>query len=1213
MNKYVNYHKHSWYSNPITPDSAVSPLDYVNRIKELGHTVLSSVEHGSQLGYIEYYDLAQEYNLKYLFGVEAYFVKNRLADENGERDNTNSHLVLLAKNENGRKGINRILSQANIDGFYYRPRIDIELIHSLPRDDIWVTSGCIAGLFRYHDGDNLALALHNYFGNNFFLEVQSHHVDKQVELNKRLINLSNRYGIPIIAGVDSHYIYPNQAIDRDDFLLSRGVKYEDEEDWFMDYPDYDTLYQRFDEQGVLTSAQIEEAISNTNVFEVVEEYDSPIFKRDMKLPTIYPDMSQDDKDALLTATAFEAWEREKINVPQERWDEYVEEIKKELQVIIDTGMSDYFLLNHEVVKKAVANGGMITLTGRGSSVSYMLSKLLGFSTVDRINAEVKLFPERFMTRERILQAGSLPDLDMNLGNPEVFAQAQKDLLGEDHSYPMIAYGTAQPKASWKMYARAKGLDFQVANKVSSDIEKYERALASANDDDERQSIKPLDYIEQKYHSMYQESEKYQGTITDAKVAPCGYLIYDRPISEEIGLIKLKDSLCTVMDGRWGEAYNFLKNDLLKVSVVELIYNTYKRIGIEPHTLPELIRLCDGNDKVWDVYHNAWTMGINQLEQPYTSGMVASYKPTNISELSAFVAAVRPGFKSYYKRFEAREPFEFGVPSLDNLIQTEQFKYSYMLYQENAMQVMQYAGIPISETYEVVKNIAKKRAEKVYKYKDIFTDGMTKRLIEDEKIGKKEAEKIAHDTWQVIEDSAFYSFNACFDGNTIIDTPNGDMTINDLYHKQDDNTFVYSVFPNGTIKENKVEAVLISGIQETYRVTTMKGGELKCTINHRFPTVEGDKPLSEIKVNDVVFFCPTGHSRELSMDIIRSIKPTGKSVLVYDIVMASPAHNVIVGGGVVASNSHAYSVAGDSLYGAYLKSHYPLEFYETLMRQCEQDGDKDRLALVKNEARRAYKIKFPPLRFGQDNRSIVGDKDKWEITSSLRSIKGFGSNVGDDMWDLSQRKYKDFLEFLVHAEEQGKLYSYIEKLISIQFFEEFGGNQKLLDIYNEFTSGKNRYKRTHTDATKEKRFIELKKIWDELEDRDIPVLDQLKIDFETTGAIQARYNIPVDYLYAMEVDDKYAPRVETYCLKTGTVNSIKIRKNVFANKPFKSGDIIKLDLSQRSNGSLLYFKKEPRRRFENGTFVDDPSEFDWWANKYDIIDPNEFMKIIAKNQ
>ena len=158
-----------------------------------------------------------------------------------------------------------------------------------------------------------------------------------------------------------------------------------------------------------------------------------------------------------------------------------------------------------------------------------------------------------------------------------------------------------------------------------------------------------------------------------------------------------------------------------------------------------------------------------------------------------------------------------------------------------------------------------------------------------------------------------------------------------------------------------------------------------------------------------------------------------------------------------------------------------------------------------------------------------------------------------------------------------------------------------------------YKRTHTDATKEKRFIELKKIWDELEDRDIPVLDQLKIDFETTGAIQARYNIPVDYLYAMEVDDKYAPRVETYCLKTGTVNSIKIRKNVFANKPFKSGDIIKLDLSQRSNGSLLYFKKEPRRRFENGTFVDDPSEFDWWANKYDIIDPNEFMKIIAKNQ
>ena len=240
-------------------------------------------------------------------------------------------------------------------------------------------------------------------------------------------------------------------------------------------------------------------------------------------------------------------------------------------------------------------------------------------------------------------------------------------------------------------------------------------------------------------------------------------------------------------------------------------------------------------------------------------------------------------------------------------------------------------------------------------------------------------------------------------------------------------------------------------------------------------------------------------------------------------------------------------------------------------------------------------------------------DEWGITSSLKSIKGFGSNVGDDMWELSQREYSDFLEFLVYAEEQGKLYSYIEKLISIQFFERFGGNQKLLDMYNEFTGGKNRYKRTHADTTKEKRLIELRKIWNELENNNIPVLDQLKIDFETTGAIQARYNIPVDYLYAMEVDTKFAPRIETYCLATGTVNSIKIRKSVFANKPFKAGDIIKLDLSQRRNGSLLYFKKEPRRRFENGKFVDDKSEFDWWANKYDIVSPDEFMEIISKIQ
>lgn len=1068
MENYVNYHKHTHYSNIITPDSAVTPFDYAKRVVELGQTVLSGLEHGYQGNYIETYELAKENGLKFLFGTEAYIVKDRTIVVDDKKDATNSHIVLLAKNELGRKGINRILSQASIDGFYYKPRIDLELLFTLDKNSVWVTSACIAGLWKYDDYERIFLDIYSHFGNNFFLEVQNHDIKRQAELNKRIINLSNRHGINIIAGMDSHYIYSQQAQERDDFLASRNIEYEDEVGWNMDFPSYEEAFIRFQKQGALTDAQIKEALDNTMVFEQVEEYQSRIFNKDIKLPTLYPEKQQEEKNQIFIDLVNEKWQIEKENVLRTKWNKYEKEIKTEVDTVIETGMADYFLLDYEIIKKGIADGGHITLTSRGSAPSYYISKLLGFTTIDRISAEVKLFPERFITKERILEAGTLPDIDFNLGNPEIFAQAQKDILGNDNSYPMIAYGTARPKASWKIYARAKGIDFDMANDISKDIDRYEMALKHAETEEEREEIDVLDYINPKFIELYKESQIYKGIISDAKIAPCGYLIYDEPISEEIGLIKLKENICTVMDGSWAEKYSFLKNDLLKVSVVELIYRIYKRICIKPHSLPELIKLCDGNNKVWEVYKNGWTMGINQLEQDATRGRVAKYAPKNISELSAFIAAIRPGFKSYYSRFESREPFEYGIKTLDELIQTEQFPYSYMLYQENAMQVLAYSGIRIAETYEIIKNIAKKRAEKVYKYKDRFIDGMKNRLMKKESLDEITSAKVAQNTWQVIEDSAHYSFNS----------------------------------------------------------------------------------------------------------------------------------------------SHAYSVAGDSLYGAYLKSHYPLEFYETLLTICEEDGDKDRLAKAKEEAKHAYKISFPPYRFGQDNRNIVLDKDNWAITSSLKSIKSFGKKVGEDMYDLSQLKFDSFFDLLIYAENNGILYSHFEKLIYIQYFDNFGGNKKLYKFYKEFTEGKNRYSNKHTDKTKEKRIVALKEYWDSLQDENFDLSVQLSLESDILGNIQAQYDIPKDYLYVMAVDLQYAPRATVYCLANGKINSIKIRKKVFDENVFYGGEVIKLNLSKRSDGRLLYFIKEPRRKYVgDGKYEDDLEDFDWWAYKYDIIPPDNFNDIV----
>lgn len=1050
---YQNYHRHSFYSNILVPDVVVSNEDFAIRAKELGHTILSGIEHGHQGRYIESYELAKKYDLKFLFGTEAYIVKNRL-----EKDATNSHIILLAKNENGRRNINRILSQANMDGYYYRPRIDLELLYSLPANDVWATSACIGGLWKYDDADELFISIHNHFKNNFFLEVQDHFTESQKQLNSRIINLANKNNMSLIFGSDSHYIYPEQFKDRDDYLLSKHIVYEDEVGWYIDYADDETVYQRFIEQDVLTKAQINEAMQNTNILLDVEEYDSPIFTKDIKLPTLYPENSQEEKNEILEKIIWNQWQEEKNNVSKENWKQYEKEIKKELSVIIETNMADYFLLDYEVVKKGKELGGHITMTGRGSAPSFYLSKLLGFTTIDRISASVKLFPERFVTKERILEAGSLPDVDFNLGNPEVFAQAQNEVLGNDHSYPMIAYGTLRPKAAWKLYARAVNIDFDIANMVSGQIDNYENDLKHS-DEEEKDTINILDYIDKEYHQTYLDSEKYLGIVSDGKIHPCGFLLYNGNISEEIGLLKVKNNLCCVMDGHWAEDYKLLKNDLLKVSVVELIYRVYDRIGIQPHSLPELIKLCENDPKVWQIYKNAWTMGINQVEQTSTSGRVAKYSPQNISELSAFVAAVRPGFQSNYKQFENREPFSYGIPSFDNQIQTEEFPQSYLIYQENAMQVMAYAGIPISQTYEIIKNIAKKRVEKVLKYKNQFIKGMTKKVIQEENKTEEEAKNIADMTWQVIEDSSHYSFNA----------------------------------------------------------------------------------------------------------------------------------------------AHAYSVAGDSLYGAYLKSHYPLEFYEVFLQLMEQDGDKDRLNQGKEEATRAFHINFPPYRFGQDNRTIRIIENSNEITSSLSSIKGFNSSIGENMYILGKRQYENFIDFLIDAEESEIFSSKISELIKINYFDKFGNNKKLHKMFDEFTKGKSRYSKKHTEKTKSKRIAELKEMWKGIPDQRFSLYEQLGYEKEILGYIQAIYpKIDKKYLYVLKLDEKFAPRIQAYCLNNGHQASLKIQKKTFENNCFLGGDIL----------YVKNFKQKPSVAFVNGKYVESETETTWWIDSYSIINQDKFDSIIA---
>ena len=1083
-----NYHRHTSYSNIYIADSAAVNEDYAKRAVELGHKVICSLEHGWAGYYFEAYELAKKYDLKFIFGCEAYWVKNRL-----EKDRTNGHIVLLAKNENGRRAINRIMSTANEDGYYFRPRIDLELLLTLPADDVMITTACIA-FWHYDDIEDILVQLHNHFKKNLFLEIQYHNTEPQIKLNKRILALSEKYGIEMIVGMDSHYIYPDQSKERDYILAAKNVHYDDEEGWFMDYPDDETTMNRFLKQGVLTKNQIQKAMDNTDLLLEFEGYDTlpngepnRIFSKDIKLPSLYdgqhtidgvllPKLDQEQRNkeySKLISKLFKAYVKD---VDESQYEEYFDGVKNEVQVIKDTNMSDYFLIDYYMVKRALEKGGVLTDSGRGSSVGYFTNTLLGFSKVDRFQSPIKLYPERFISKSRILETKSLPDIDLNWGTPDIAAEAQEEILGKDHAYPMIAFGTCKKKSAFKLYARSQNMDFDLANTISGQIEKYDDALKYA-DDDEKDEIDIYDYVDEEYHSYIDASKKYQGIIMDKKKAPCAYLLYDGSIREEIGLIKCKSEttkkeyMTAVIDGAIAENYKFLKNDILKVDVVLLIDLIYKRIGLKHHTVNELMELVKNDQAVWDIYANGYTMGVNQVEKASTTRKSMKYKPRNVSELSAFIAAIRPAFKSMYSKLENREDFSYGIPAFDKILQTEELPQSFILYQEQTMNTLNYAGFPIDECYGIIKAIAKKHPEKVKPLKERFITGFKDKIMQDDGIPADKAEEDSARVWQIISDSCGYGFNS----------------------------------------------------------------------------------------------------------------------------------------------AHAYCMALDSLYNAYLKAHYPYEFYEVLLQIYSDKGKKDKVAELKQEMSKAFGIKEGEYKFGLDNRKFKADPDNQTIYPSLLSIKGLSQGCANDLYAMGQKKYENFYELWKDMKKKKNLNSgKVNTLIEIGYFDDFGTIGKIkrfIDILDQLYDRSQFSKsnppveflpiiRKYSEETdKQYRKFDydaaLTEIWETLDDIDIPFNERLKYELQNIGYVKTLVpDMSPDYAFVQEYECKYKnPKLTLYRLCDGTTEVVKVRRKKYDEAPINIGDIIKtIECSEEGRWS----------KDQNGDWQQDNSDKESILKKWSFV-------------
>ena len=1022
--RYNNYHKHTSYSNIKSLDVVTKPIEYIERAIELDgrNAIYFSTEHGYQGNIYESYSLCKEKNVKLIVGVEAYYVENR-----HEKDKSNYHLVIIAKNKDGYYELNDLLTESNLTGLYYKPRIDDELLFNLNPNNFIITTACVAGRLRNDEGlDEWIIRMKKHFGDNFYLEVQNHNVDIQKEHNKKVLRLSKEYNIKIIHANDSHYINKDDAKYRDLFLKAKGIIYEEESDFILDYPTYDEVVNRYKEQNILTNDEIKQAMNNTLIF---DSFEGIILDDDIKIPHVSDNPNRELKEII-----NKEWLKESKNIPVEEHDKYLEAIRYEIGIIEDCHMEEYFILDYKIVKKAINKyNGMLTKTGRGSAVSFYVNKLLGLTEIDRLKSPITLYPTRFMSTERILATRSLPDIDLNSPSREEFIKATEDLLGEENCGWMLAYKYLQDASAFRLYCKA----------IDMKVEQYDKV--AKNLDDYRDNPDWKDIIE--------ESKHFVGVVESIAPSPCSMLLYSKPLRREIGLVRTKDGVCVNIDGYNCDKYKYLKNDYLAVKVWEIIRKTCELANIKIPSITELEKLLDC--KTYDIYKNKLTCTINQADSKFATDLIAKYQVSSVDEMSAFVASIRPGFASLLDNFIERKPYTTGVEELDNILKDS---YHYLMYQESIMKYLIWLGVKESESYDIIKKIAKKKfKEKELKELKIkLKEGWKKQ------VGREQG---FEETWQVVEDASRYSFNA----------------------------------------------------------------------------------------------------------------------------------------------SHSLSYAYDSLYGAYLKAHYPLEYYTTVFTLY--DGDIERTGKLTNELEYfGIELKQPKFRYSKADYFM--DKETNSIYKGVASIKYLNETVANELYELKDNKYDTFLDLLIDLQNISINSRQLDILIKLGYFSEFGGRQYLLNIvemYNKYGKKKTFKKtelplsielmRTVCEKETDKQFSKPnnKKLCELLinclDDEDMEIKDIIMAELEFCGTPSYKTDeLGCRAVIALDLSTKYTPVVDFYNLSTGGIAKIKMSKKVFKSNVIEKGDIVEL-------GDLRY---KPKKKMVNGEWVEMENEFDLWCDNYKII-------------
>lgn len=739
MNRYNNYHRHDHVSNLFGGvDSNAKAEDYIKKCVEYGHTNYFTTNHGSFGDIFEARTLCNKYELRCIAGIEGYIVPNPL-----EKDKSNYHIVIIPTTDVARKKMNYISTRANVEGFYYKPRLFPEDLLNLNPNDIYITTACVAGLLS----DKVAVKqlfapLMKHFGNHMLLEVQPHNVDLQKTIVKRALKLHSKFGLRLIAANDSHYIDEQGKLERLELMKGKHITYGEEDDFVLDFPTAETMFDRFQKQGVLSEQQIEDAINNTLIFDECEEIQ---LNDDIKMPTIYPDLAPEERLNELKRIVIDRFKVicKDEHIVGEELKKYKDGIRYEMDILEKTNdvvhTADYFLFNTKNIELAVNKyGGVLTRGGRGSCASFYINRILGITQLDRFKINLPIFPDRFMSVARCVENRSMPDDDLNVREQEPFVAASRELLGEHGCYPMYAPGTMQLSEAFRNVCRSKNLPYDSYNEIAKDVESH------------------MDDAEWK--DVIEEANRYVGTIVSGSVHPCAFALDNKDLRYEYGLSRFGDNLCVLVTSSEADEYKILKNDYLIVSVWKLISDTFDLVGKPIIPARKLLDEIKDDQRIWDLFKNGITCTLNQVDSDNGSRQAKQFGIKSFEEGALITAAIRPSFDAWREQFLNHEPYSTGSEQLDNVLQQTGH---YILYQENLMQYFEWLDVTPSESIGLIKKISKKK---------IKPDDFAKleERIKKSWIEKTGSEHMFKETWEMIQGCMQYGFCSAHAAATSLD-------------------------------------------------------------------------------------------------------------------------------------------------------------------------------------------------------------------------------------------------------------------------------------------------------------------------------------------------------------------------------------------------------------------------------------------------------------